>query len=73
MKAARLAHGNINFLSDGKGQIHAINVWNTDPRSRRRTWGAVIRVSDMRTFLLRFVELVEERHRTHGWYGRSAA
>src|SRR4051812_3071089 len=26
-----VAHGNIEFLSDGKGQILAIRLWNTDP------------------------------------------
>src|SRR3954447_14845528 len=33
-----LAHGNIEFLSDGNGQIQAIRLWNTDPRTQRQTW-----------------------------------
>ena len=69
-----LAHGNLEFLSDGHGQIGAVRIWNTDPRKRgARTWGAVIKVDDMRRLLSLFVELVEHRHRDFGWYSRGAA
>jgi hypothetical protein len=69
-----LAHGNIEFLSDGRSRIRAIRVWNTEPRSGARTWGAIVPVEDMRRLLVLFVELIEERHREFGWYnGRGAA
>jgi hypothetical protein len=68
-----LAHGNIEFLSDGKGQIHAIRLWNMDSRPLRRTWGAMVKVQDMRCFLDMFVRLIEHRHRDFGWYARGAA
>lgn len=68
-----LAHGNIEFLSDGKGQIKAIRLWNTNPRSHQRVWGAVVTVADMRQFLSAFVALIEQRHQDVGWYDRGAA
>ena len=65
-----MAHGNIEFLADGKGQIHALRLWNTNPRTQARTWGAMVTIADMRQFLEGFVSLIEERHRTVGWYSR---
>ncbi|MER9465392.1 HEPN family nuclease [Mesorhizobium sp. M0482] len=58
-----MAHGNINFLSDGKGQVHSLRVWNTQPKTHARTWGAVVAVQDMRRLLSLFVELIEYRHK----------
>jgi hypothetical protein len=66
-----IAHGNIEFLSDEKGQISSIRVWNNDRGVR--TWGAILSVEHMRTFLCRFVELVERRHKDFGWYMSGAA
>jgi len=66
-----MAHGNIELYSDGRRQISAIRVWNI--KHGRRDWGAVVRIDDMRRFLECFVELIEERHKQHGWYGRQAA
>jgi hypothetical protein len=81
-----LAHGNLEFLSIDEqrnvaflrpqpAQIGAIRLWNTIGRgsSRRVTWRATIAVADMRRFLERFADLIEERHRTHGWYSARAA
>jgi hypothetical protein len=68
-----LAHGNIEFLSDGKRQIRAIRSLNSQPHSRRRIWGAVATVADVRWFLGAFVALVEQRHHEVGWYDRGAA
>jgi hypothetical protein len=68
-----LAHGNITFLPDGNGQIQAIRLWNTAPRTGARLWGAIITVKDMLHFLTAFVALIEQRHRDFGWYGRGAA
>lgn len=68
-----VAHGNIEFLSNKEDQIHALRLWNTDPRTRARTWGAIVTIGDMRQFLQGFVGLIEERHRTVGWYSRDAA
>ncbi len=68
-----LAHGNIEFLSDGKGQIQAIRLWNTEPRTQRRTWAAIVTIQDMRALLASFVDLIERRHQDFGWYARGAA
>lgn len=68
-----MAHGNLEYLSDGKGQIRALRVWNTHPRTGARTWVAVVPVAEMRRFLVLFVELVERRHKAFGWYARGAA
>ncbi len=63
-----MAHGNIEFLADGRGEIHVLRLWNTHPRSRRRNWGAIVTVGDARRLLTLFVDLIEERHRDYGWY-----
>ena len=63
-----VAHGNIEFRSDGRGEIHALHLWNSDTRSNRRTWGATVTASDARKLLTLFVSLIEERHRDYGWY-----
>lgn len=68
-----MAHGNIDYLSDGKGQIYALRVWNTHSRTAARTWGALVPVADMRRFLGLFVELIERRHKDFGWYERGVA
>jgi hypothetical protein len=59
-----MAHGNIAFIADDRAQIRGVRIWNTDPRNRARTWGAEVVVNDMRRFLVLFVQLIEERHRT---------
>jgi hypothetical protein len=53
-----IAHGNLSFLPDGRGQIQAIRIENYD--RGRLTWRGVISVQDMRALLHRFVVLVEE-------------
>jgi len=53
-----IAHGNLSFLPDGRGEIQAIRIENYD--RRRLTWRGVISVQDMRALLHRFVALVEE-------------
>ena len=54
-----IAHGNLSFLPDGRGQIQAIRIENYDRRGRL-TWRGMISVQDMRALLHRFVVLVEE-------------
>lgn len=63
-----MAHGNLEFFPDTKGQIQAIHLWNNN--RGRRTWGGIVTVQDMRRFLVSFVDLVERRHRDVGWYAR---
>jgi HEPN pEK499 p136 len=55
-----LAHGNVEILPDASTEIRALRLWNTD--RGRRTWGAVVTVADMRSFLTRFVALAEKLH-----------
>ncbi|TIO24008.1 hypothetical protein [Mesorhizobium sp.] len=63
----------IRLIRNGRGQIHALRVWNTQPRTQARTWGAVVPVAEIRRFLRLFVELIERRHKDFGWYERGAA
>jgi hypothetical protein len=63
-----VAHGNVEFLPDGRGEIHALHPWNIDTRSKRRTWSAIVTVGNARQLLTLFVDLIEERHRDYGWY-----
>jgi hypothetical protein len=35
--------------------------------------GAIVTVADVRLLFDRFVALVEERHKDHGWYTRKSA
>lgn len=67
------AHGNIELISEGKGQIGFIRIWNNQPNTGVRTWGAVVRGDDMRRFLACFVKLIEERHAKDGWYSSRLA
>ena len=53
-----IAHGNLSFFPDHRGQIQAIGIANYD--RGRRTWSGVISVRDMRALLERFVALAEE-------------
>lgn len=53
-----VAHGNLSFLPDGRGEIKAIQIDNFN--RGRRTWRATITVADMRLLLHRFVALIEE-------------
>ena len=68
-----MAHGNLGYLSDSKGRVCALRVWNTHPRTGTRTWGTVVPVVEMRRFLSLFVDLIERRHKEFGWYRRGAA
>lgn len=53
-----IAHGNLTFLPDGKGQIAALKIISKD-RKGNRTWGTIITPEAMRTLLRRFVDLIE--------------
>lgn len=68
-----MAHGNIEYLSDDNGQIHALRVQNTHPQTGGRMWGAVVKVADMRRFLTLFVDLIEHCHQERGRQKRGAA
>ncbi len=66
-----IAHGNISFLPGTQGQIAALRIENW--RSRRRTWGIIINVPDMRAFLVKFVILVEDMAKSTACRPRSIA
>lgn len=68
-----LAHGNLDLIGDGQGNIKAVRVWNVSPRLRARDWGTILSLADMRRFLDCFVRLIEDRHRDFGWYARPEA
>jgi len=68
-----LAHGNVEFLDGGDGQISSLRIWNIDPRTRTRTWGTVLSIDALRLLLCRFVELIEQRHKDFGWYTQEEA
>jgi len=57
-----VAHGNIIFHPDPGGEIRSLHIWNVDPRENKRTWGSVLTIEQMRTFLDKFVETAEVLH-----------
>jgi len=57
-----IAHGNIRFNPDDKGDIETVSIWNYEHGTCKREWGATISVNIMRTFLFKFVELAEQLH-----------
>ena len=58
-----LAHGHVKFGSRGSGKIQTLHLWNTVPNTdNKRTWGTIITVNNMETFLGCFVALAEELH-----------
>lgn len=61
-----MAHGNIEFLPDALGEIAALRLWNVN--RGRRTWGTIVTVRDARKLLTCFADLIEQRHRSYGWY-----
>src|SRR5262249_19065212 len=53
-----VAHGNISFLPDGRGQIAIIRIESRN-KSGRRVWGALVTPEKMTGFLKQFAALVE--------------
>ncbi len=53
-----ISHFNVEFFSDGAGQIAGLVVWNVDPRSKRTTWKARLSVSDLDAIAHRFIALI---------------
>lgn len=53
-----IAHGNLSFLPDGRGQIQAIRIENFNLKGQL-TWRGMMSVQDMRALLHQFVALVE--------------
>jgi hypothetical protein len=53
-----IAHFNIAFLADANQQIIGVRVWNTPPRSRKKTWEAELSMSDLRSIAERFTALI---------------
>lgn len=55
------AHGNIEYLPNNEDEIYAIRFWNENlEKPPKRTWGAVLTVTDLRRFLDCFVALAED-------------
>jgi len=55
-----VAHFNIEFIADGKGEIVALKVWNYNPKEQRIDWQARLYINDLRQFTKRFVDLIQE-------------
>lgn len=53
-----ISHFNVEFFTDGSGQIAGLIVWNVDPRSTRTTWKARLSVSDLDAIAHRFIALI---------------
>lgn len=51
-----ITHFNIKFLGDGQNEIEILRVWNED--RGRKTWEAVLSVSDLRGIAERFIEFL---------------
>jgi HEPN pEK499 p136 len=53
-----IAHCNVEFISETEGQITGIKVWNIN-NSGKKTWQAELSLDDLRTIVLKFIELIE--------------
>jgi hypothetical protein len=51
-----ITHFNIKFVGDGQSEIEIFRVWNED--RGRKTWEAVLSVSDLRGITERFIEFL---------------
>lgn len=54
-----IAHCNIEFLADAKGQINGLRVWNTNPRGQT-TWKARLTIGDIDIITRKFIQLLLE-------------
>jgi hypothetical protein len=53
-----IAHGNIKYIGNDKGEIRAVRIENRN--NGKRTWGTTLEINAMRQFLKCFVDLIEE-------------
>lgn len=53
-----IAHFNVVFWADNKEQIAGLRLWNTDPRTRERTWEARLTIEDLEGITDKFIELL---------------
>ncbi len=60
-----VAHCNLEFEPGVGNEIHALTVWNTDPRTGKVTWRARLTVADLDSITTKFVALLLER-KTYG-------
>ena len=51
-----VAHCNLEFLSDGNGEIVGLRIWNT--RKGKRTWVAKLSITDIEKITEKFIELL---------------
>jgi len=57
-----VAHQQVQFSSDSRSLAEVtIRFWNVPPKTPHFRWTAEIATTDLRTFCIRFIELVEER------------
>jgi len=53
-----ITHCNLEFLSDGYGDIRGLEVWNTNPRNKGVTWRAELSVDDIESIGNKFTDLL---------------
>jgi hypothetical protein len=53
-----ISHCNLEFLSDGDGNIRGLTVWNTNPRTKAITWRAELTVDDIEKIANKFTDLL---------------
>ena len=56
-----IAHCNLQFLVDERGQINGLRVWNTNPRDRRTTWRARLTMQDIEKISGKFIQLLLDK------------
>lgn len=59
-----MAHGGITLLPQGDCKIERIQLVNVDLRCGHRTWGAELTVTDVQSFLEKFVDAAKTLKRT---------
>ncbi len=55
-----ISHCNVEFLSDGFGDIGGLRIWNTPPRKVEPDWKAQLSIQALRFIALRFIDMLSD-------------
>ncbi len=55
-----ISHCNVEFLSDGFGDIGGLRIWNTPPRKVEPDWKAQLSIQALRFIALQFIDMLSD-------------
>ena len=59
-----VSHFNLEFISNSKGQISGVKVWNCDMKNNHeKIWEAELEIQELRDIAYKFIELIIEEKR----------